>query len=91
MYLPDGARHGVQPHLHDEVHEAPLHVPDSFKVSFSAVLRVSTWHVTRAVFLHVVIPGQEPGAPDLGEDYHFPKMQVGYTIIVNSELLPIKN
>jgi len=29
----------------------------------------------RAVFLHVCLPGQEPGAPDLPENYVFPKMR----------------
>ena len=29
----------------------------------------------RSVFLHVVIPGQEPGAKDLPKDFNFPTMQ----------------
>eukprot|EP00092_Neocalanus_flemingeri_P011887 GFUD01012819.1.p1 GENE.GFUD01012819.1~~GFUD01012819.1.p1 ORF type:complete len:880 (+),score=232.59 GFUD01012819.1:62-2701(+) len=29
----------------------------------------------RSLFIHVAIPGQEPGAPDLPEDFVFPKMQ----------------
>ena len=30
----------------------------------------------RALFIHVVIPGQEPGAADLPQDFKFPKMKV---------------
>jgi len=46
---------------------------------------------SRAVFLHVVIPGQEPGAPDLGEDYHFPKMQeVGCDLVCVLDQLKVK-
>ena len=30
----------------------------------------------RSLFIHVAIPGQEPGAPDLSDDFHFPKIKV---------------
>ena len=30
----------------------------------------------RAMFIHVAIPGQEPGAADLPDEFKFPKMKV---------------
>jgi len=46
---------------------------------------------SRAVFLHVVIPGQEPGAQDLEEQYHFPKMQeVGSDLVCVLDQLKVK-
>ena len=30
----------------------------------------------RSLFIHVAIPGQEPGASDLSEDFNFPKIKV---------------
>ena len=30
----------------------------------------------RSLFIHVAIPGQEPGAPDLSDDFNFPKIKV---------------
>ena len=38
--------------------------------------------MTRSVFLHVVIPGQEPGAKDLPKDFNFPTMhQIGIGLV----------
>ena len=31
--------------------------------------------ILRALFVHVALPGQEPGAEDLPQDFTFPKMQ----------------
>ena len=31
--------------------------------------------ILRALFVHVALPGQEPGAEDLHQDIRFPKMQ----------------
>jgi len=36
----------------------------------------------RALFIHVVIPGQEPGAADLPQDFKFPKMKdIGLNLV----------
>ena len=36
----------------------------------------------RAMFLHVSLPGQHPGAEDLPSDYVFPGMEVFWTLAI---------
>ena len=44
----------------------------------------------RSVFLHVVIPGQEPGAKDLPKDFNFPTMhQLGIGLVTILDQLRI--
>jgi len=44
----------------------------------------------RCMFIHVVIPGQEPGAPPLPDDYTFPSMQdLGLNLVTVLDLLRI--
>ena len=44
----------------------------------------------RSVFLHVVIPGQEPGAKDLPKDFSFPTMhQLGIGLVTILDQLRI--
>ena len=44
----------------------------------------------RSVFLHVVIPGQEPGAKDLSKDFSFPTMhQLGIGLVTILDQLRI--
>ncbi|XP_023333500.1 uncharacterized protein ZK1073.1 [Eurytemora carolleeae] len=45
----------------------------------------------RAVFLHVVVPGQEEGAQDLNPEFHFPSMQeLGETLVDVLDQLNLK-
>ena len=44
--------------------------------------KISKHEMIRSVFLHVVIPGQEPGAKDLPKDFTFPTMhQLGIGLV----------
>ena len=43
---------------------------------YSKLVLVSLMHLLRALFVHVSVPGQEPGAEDLSGSFKFPKMQV---------------
>lgn len=45
----------------------------------------------RCMFMHVVIPGQEPGAPALPDNYSFPSMQdLGLNLVTILDLLRIQ-
>merc|ERR1711973_565231 len=47
---------------------------------------------SRSVFLHVAIPGQEPGAPDLPKDFSFPTMQqIGVGLVTILDQLRVKS
>lgn len=50
-------------------------------------------HITsRAAFIHVDVPGQEDGAPDLPPDYTFPSMQsLGEDLVCVLDQLDVKN
>lgn len=50
-------------------------------------------HITsRAAFIHVDVPGQEDGAPDLPPDYTFPSMQsLGEDLVCVIDQLDVKN
>ena len=43
------------------------------------------------MFLHVAIPGQEPGAEDLSKDFSFPTMQqIGIGLVTILDQLRVK-
>jgi len=47
---------------------------------------------SRSVFLHVAIPGQEPGAEDLPKDFSFPTMQqIGVGLVTILDQLRVKS
>jgi len=47
---------------------------------------------SRSVFLHVAIPGQEPGAQDLPKDFSFPTMQqIGIGLVTILDQLRVKS
>jgi len=47
---------------------------------------------SRSVFLHVAIPGQEPGAQDLPKDFSFPTMQqIGVGLVTILDQLRVKS
>merc|ERR1712156_539710 len=48
--------------------------------------------LSRSVFLHVAIPGQEPGAQDLPKDFSFPTMQqIGVGLVTILDQLRVKS
>ena len=52
--------------------------------------KISKHEMIRSVFLHMVIPGQEPGAKDLPKDFSFPIMhQLGIGLVTILDQLRI--